>query len=456
MPIVVGQFFSMIGSVLSSLALGIWAYQETGSVTLYALITACAHLPGFLISPFAGALVDRMDRRSIIIFSEAGMLLSALMMAFLFTFHTLHLWQIYIIAAFSSICMAFIRSAYGAIVPFLVKKKDLGRANGLFQIAIGGAQIIAPILAGTLVATVGISSALWLDTLTFIFPVIVMLFMKIPNPDFSKMDESGKGSILSQSLFGMNYIAKNPGIMGILIFSGLFSFLTGMIIVLFTPLMLAFSSSIVMGALISFGGFGMLAGSVIMGIWGGPKKRVLGMIGFALGCGIFMSLVGLRAFIPLIAGSVFIYLFCYPISIGSTQVILQSKVPIHVQGRVFALNGMFVSAGVPLASILSGPLADKVFEPLMAQGGLLAAGLGPVLGVGKGRGIGLMFILVGLLTIITCVCAFLYAPLRNIEKIMPDVIRENEENETGEEDPDDPDDTIRIEGGSLGFESPAD
>lgn len=420
-PIVFGQFFSMVGSILSTLALGIWVYQETGSVTQYALITAFTNLPGFLISPLAGAIVDRWDRRKLILLSESVLCVSSLALALLFWAGQLELWQIYLCATINSIGLAFIRSAYSAIVSLLVPKEDLGRANGLYQAAVGGAQIISPVLAGALVSTVGILSALWIDFASFFFPIAVMLTIRIPRIDHGESDKTGS-SLWKDAAYSWHYVSTRPGILGIILLSGIFSFFTGLVTVLFTPLMLSFSTPTMMGTLISFGGLGMLVGSVVMGIWGGPKRRVFGMLAFAFGCGAFITLVGLRESIPLIAGGVFMYFFCYPICIGCTQVILQSKVPLDVQGRVFALSGMLSTAAVPLASILSGPLADKIFEPAMAKAGSLASSIGQITGAGPGRGIGLLFIITGLLTMLMALGFYLYPRLRHIEKELPDMV----------------------------------
>jgi MFS transporter, DHA3 family, macrolide efflux protein len=138
--------------------------------------------------------------------------------------------------------------------------------------------------------------------------------------------------------------------------------------------------------------------------------------------GLFMALIGLRASIPLVTASLFLCLVFYPITTSSNQAIWQSKVAPDVQGRVFAIRQAFTLATPLLAYLVTGPLADGVFEPLMRVGGPLAGSVGQIIGVGPGRGAGLLFISAGLFLVLASVLGYLYPHLRRVETELPDAV----------------------------------
>jgi len=197
-----------------------------------------------------------------------------------------------------------------------------------------------------------------------------------------------------------------------------------MLDVLLTPQVLSFASAVVLGTVMAAFGGGMLAGSFFMGIWGGPKRRVYGVLGFGLLQALTMIAAGLQANAVLIAVTVFILMFGVPIINGSSQAIWQSKVAPDVQGRVFAVRLMLAQISAPLSYLIAGPLCDKVFEPLMARDAALSGSIGRIIGSGPGRGIALLFIVMGVLTLIAPIWGFLYPRLRMVEDELPDIARE--------------------------------
>ena len=196
----------------------------------------------------------------------------------------------------------------------------------------------------------------------------------------------------------------------------------GVIEVLATPLVLSFASPAVLGTVLSIGGSGMLVGSVVMGTWGGSLRLIKSVFGFMLLSGLCIIVAGLRPSAQLFALATFLFCLGLPIISGSIQVIFQRKVAPDVQGRVFALMRMISGSSLPLAYVVAGPLADRVFEPLMATGGLLAGSIEQLIGVGPGRGIGLMLITLGALTMLATVVAYQYPPLRLLEEELSDAI----------------------------------
>lgn len=214
-----------------------------------------------------------------------------------------------------------------------------------------------------------------------------------------------------------------------LLYYAVVTFLLGMSTVLITPLVLSFNSASVMGIVQMVASAGMLVGSLVMSTWGGPKRRMNGVYGFIALFSLGYLIIGMRESAITIGLGMFVLLFSLPLAAGSSQVIWMSKVEPELQGRVFAIRGMLASAITPLACLIAGPLADSVFGPLMSDGGALSGTVGGVIGVGQERGIGLIFILSGILMLLVTAAAYAYPRLRLIEDELPDVIPDTAEGE---------------------------
>lgn len=421
-----GQFISLIGSGLTGFALSVWVYLTTGSVTQFSLILLSTVIPGIVMSPVAGALVDRWDRRKAMIFSDTGAAGCTLVIAVLLAVNRLEVWHIYIMMAISSTFSAFQWPAYSAATTLLVPKKHLGRAAGMVQTAQAVAQIVSPVMAGILLVTIDIWGIIFMDFATFLFALVTLLIVRIPRPEATAEGKAGKGSLLREARYGWTYITARHGLFSLLIFFAVFNFIFGFANILIMPLVLSFASPAVLGTILSIGGIGMLMGGLLMSVWGGPKRRINGVLGFSLLTGGALAFGGLRPSALLLAAAAFVALFTSPIINSCSQAIWQTKTAPDVQGRVFAVRRMIAMSMMPLSYVAAGPLADKVFEPLMAVDGPLAQTVGHIIGVGPGRGIGLLFVVVGVLTVVTVVASYLYPRLRFVEDELPDAIGEVE------------------------------
>ena len=417
-----GQFASVVGSGLTSFALGVWVFQRTGSATQFALIGLSVVLPRVLISPLAGAIVDRWDRRRIMILSDAGAGLSTLMLVLLLAANRLDTWHIYLIAAASASFSTLQWPAYTATTTLLVPKEHLGRANGMVQLGQAVAEILAPALAGVLVQTIQLEGVILIDFVTFLFAVATLSVVRFPEPQSASDDKAGSISFKRDIAFGWKYITSRPGLPDLLIFFAVVNFLWGMVGALITPMILGFTSSKVLGIIISVAGAGMLAGSLVMSLWGGPKRRINGVLGFEFLSGICFVLVGLRPSFWPIALGVFGAHMTIAIVFGSNQAIWQSKVAPDVQGRVFATQQMIARAAAPLAYLLAGPLADRFLEPLFTTTGTLTESVGQITGTGPGRGIGFLFILMGIMKMGVVLLGYANPSIRHVEDELPDTI----------------------------------
>jgi MFS family permease len=359
------------------------------------------------------------------IFSDSGAAVCTGVIALLLAVDRLEIWHIYILMAVSSSFSSFQWPAYSAATTLLVPKKHLGRAAGMVQTAQAVAQIVSPLIAGVLLVSIDIWGILFLDFATFLCALVTLLMIQIPRPETTVEGKAGNGSLLQEAAYGWTYITARRGLFSLLIFFAVFNFIFGFVNILIMPLLLSFASPAVLGMVLSIGGVGMLLGGLFMSAWGGPKRRIHGVLGSTMITGGALGLAGLRASVPLLAAVAFVVLFTGPVITSCSQAIWQTKTAPDVQGRVFAVRRMMAMSMTPLSYIAAGPLADRVFEPLMAVNGPLADSVGKILGVGPGRGIGLLFVVVGVLLVLVAVISYAYPRLRCVEDELPDAISDS-------------------------------
>lgn len=415
-----GQFVSLIGSGLTSFALGVWIFEQTGSVTKFALIGLFAVLPRIVLSPLVGPFIDRWDRRWAMIIGDSGAGLSTLMIVLLLYAGRLEIWHIYLAAGANAAFSTIQWPAFMAATTLLVAKENLGRANGMLHFGRAASEILAPAMAGVLLLTIRLQGVILIDFATFLFAVGTLFLVRFPGVQKSKGSEVAPGSWWQEITYGWRYITARPGLFGLLRFTAAVNFLWGMVGALVTPMILGFASSDILGTIISIAGFGMLSGSLAMSLWGGPQRRIYGVLNFELLSGLCFFLMGMRPSFWLVALGAFGAHATIAIVYGSNQAIWQSKVAAGVQGRVFAAQQMIASAAAPLAYLSAGPLAERIFEPLLAPGGPLATSVGQVIGVGAGRGIGLLFIVMGAAKISISLAGYLHPRIRFVEQELPD------------------------------------
>lgn len=418
----VGQLISMLGSGLTSFALGVWIFQKTGQATPFAMTVLFATLPRTLLMPLAGTLADRWDRRKIMILSDTGSALVTLGIAGVAFSGGLEVWHILTAAFLYAIFGAFQEPAYRASVVMLVPKKDLARANGMAQASEAVQMLVAPLLAGFLFVAIGLPGIILIDFATFFFALGALLVVRIPQPERAPESADKKASVWGEMAFGWRYLRQRPGLLYIVLYFALVNFLLNFSSVLIGPLVLSFTSAEVYGVLNVVMGVGMLAGSILIGAWGGPKRKIIAVLGFITVMAVGQVITGLQPSAWTVGAGLFLILFGVPIASGCSTAISQTKIDPSVQGRVFAIRGMISQSMMPLAFGLAGPLSDLVFEPLMRQGGALASSLpGQLLGVGPGRGVALMFVLGGLVLMIVTALAWANPRIRNVEDELPDV-----------------------------------
>jgi hypothetical protein len=258
-----------------------------------------------------------------------------------------------------------------------------------------------------------------IDVLTFLFALGTLFIIRIPNPETTAEGAAGKGSLLSEMAQSWTYLAARPGLMGVLLVVAIGNFMVGFVA---GPMMLSFTSPAMLGLTMSLSGSGILVGSVVLGIWGGPQRLVPAMIISMLVGGIGIFLMGIQPSVVLITAGCFTFFFALPFVQGFFETIWRRKVVPDLQGRMFGFTRMVVMFTTTVAYLIGGPLADYVFEPRLAANGALADSIGQVIGVGPGRGIALLFSIAGLLIMLTGVVGYLYPHVRRLEDELPDVV----------------------------------
>ena len=421
----IGQVVSLLGSKLTEFALGFWildrTYQDTGTITQFALTILFMYLPKVIISPLAGVLVDRWNRRSAMIMSDLGTGLVTLAVFFLVGSNNLAIWHIYLALTITSSFNAFQQPAYMAAISQLVPAKNLSRANGMVQASFAIAKIAAPAIAGLLMKFLGLKTILSIDIITFTIAIITLLSVKFPDfKRFTRRRRKVVHQVASDVVAGWNYIALRPGLLRLVCFIAISYFTMGMLEVVLWPLLYQPGSTEQLGLVLSVGGCGMLVGSVLMSLWSGPENRVKAIIGFVGFQGVIILIGGLKISTFVLAIGIFGYLFSQPIIVSCNQAIWQSKVPSRLQGRVFALQQTLERSLAICAYLLAGPLVDNVLNPLMAEGGIIAQSISKIINTGMGQGVTLLLVLLGILNLTVVAIAYREPRLRYLERELPD------------------------------------
>jgi len=417
-----GQFLSLVGSEMTAFGLGVYVYRQTGSATQFALITLFIFVPQILATVLAGVWADRYDRRHLLIIINVAATVASVILVAIVTAGALNVWIVYVMTFLFAICNATQFPPFAASVPLLVPKQHLGRANGMVQFALVTSWFLAPVLAASLLSVIGLRAIVAIDLVTFLVAIATLLLIDIPQP----APTGQRRSVLNEAVEGWRYILARPGLVGLLLFFAVANVDAGLRTSLATPMVLSFASTLSLGLIASAGGAAVILGSILMIVWGGPKRRMKLVLLAGMVFGAFTSLLGLAPSVPLIAVATFGLSFCLPLINAANAAIWQATVPSGMQGRVMATVRMVAWSTVPIVAVVAGPLADHVFNPLLAADGALAGSVGRVIGTGPGRGIGFMFLLAGLIPIVAGVLAMLSRPVRTVEDEGPSPVRQEQ------------------------------
>jgi Major Facilitator Superfamily len=315
-------------------------------------------------------------------------------------------------------------------MPLLVPKHQLGRANGMRMIALATSQVLAPVIAGYVLLVIDISEIILLDCLSFGVALLTLAAVRIPRPSGPAATPPHLSSLLREFAQAWRWVAARRGLLALMVFLGALNFCAGFVDLLITPLVLAFASSEALGTILSIGGLGMIAASLALSVWGGPRRRVPGLLGFSLALGVATVIGALRPSVALITVGAVLFLGSLAIVMGSNQAIWQSKVEPALLGRTMALLNMVANAPQLLAYALAGLAADRVFVPLVGGDEVRSPVVAALVGHGPGRGIALLLMVMGLLIVGCVIAAFAHPRLRHLDRELPDATHPDT---TGEE-----------------------
>jgi len=358
-----GQAFSLFGSSLVQFAL-IWHLtQQTGSATVLATASLFGMLPQILLGPIAGTIVDRGNRRLIMIFADATIAIFTLLLAYLFWENRVELWHIYTALMIRSAGGAFHHPALSASTTLMVPKEQLSRVAGANQTLQGLVTIVAPPVGALLVATMPTQNVLLIDVFTALMGITPLLIFSVPQPVKENVEISApKASFMQDLSAGFKYMAAWPGLLMLGLMAALLNFLLAPTSAL-TPLLVTkyFKlGALHLGSLDSLFGVGMIAGGITLGVWGGFKKKIVtsltGIILFSFAILAIAAAPPDKFWIMLV--SMFFIGFMMPMVNGPIHALFQSVVEPNMQGRVMSLVGSVATAMMPLSLIIAGPVTD--------------------------------------------------------------------------------------------------
>jgi len=413
-----GQIVSVLATSMSGFALTIWAFEKTGSATALALVQVFFITPYLLITPFAGVMVDRHNRKLMMMVSDLAAGMATIAILILQAFGILEVWHLYAAAIFQGLGNAFQWPAFSASISTMIPKEHYGRANGMMSLVQMGPGVIAPMLAGALLPFIGLTGILSLDVATFILAILVLLLVHVPNPPRTEEGGQSQGNMLQEAAFGFKYIFARPSLLGLQLVFFFGNLCFGIAFTAVAPMVLlrTGNDSVSLGAVMSAGAIGGVAGGIIMSVWGGFKRRVHGVLAGWIAASVLYATLGLGAWLPLwIAASALSSIFG-PLIDGSNQAIWQSKVAPDLQGRVFSARTIIAWFTNPISPLIAGLLGDYVLEPAMRS----SSPFGALIPAGPGAGMALLIFISCFGGILAGTAGYLNPYTRNAEDILPD------------------------------------
>jgi len=417
-----GQIVSVLASGMSQFALTIWMYQQTGSATALGLMQVFYITPFLIISPIAGVMVDRYNRKLMMMVSDLTAGMGTVMVLVLQSQGKLEFWMLYIVSALIGLGGAFQWPAYSAAITTMVPKEQYGRVNGLMGLMEAGPGVLAPLLAGMFLPIIGLTGILTFDVITFVLAIGALLIVYVPQPPKTVEGQKESGNFLKEAIYGFTYIFERPSLLGlqlVFLFGNLF---TAIGYTLLAPMVLSrtSNSASALGMVMTAGAVGAVIGGIGMSVWGGFKRRVHGVLGGWIVAGLGFAFFGLGQTLQVWVVVSTISSLVGPLINASNQSIWMSKVAPDVQGRVFSARRLIAWSTQPIAPIIAGTLADFVLEPAMKGTGTLATVFGPLVGNTSGSGMSLLIFFCGLGAAVVGAVGYYFRVIRNAEDILPD------------------------------------
>jgi DHA3 family macrolide efflux protein-like MFS transporter len=359
----IGQALSLVGSRVGGFALIWWLTKTSGSATILATASMVMLLPQIFLGPIAGALVDRWNRRRVMIVADSIIALLSALLAFLFWAESLQIWHVYVIMFLRALGGAFHGPAMQASTSLMVPKDQLTRVGGMNQTLYGILNIVTPPLGALLMELLPLHTIMAIDVITAAFAIGPLFFIHIPQPERkAETQTEAKPSVWRDVADGFQYLWHWKGMFMVLMLAMLINMTIhpGMSLL---PILVQNhfkGGAIQLGWMNSAWGFGMIAGGVILSAWGGFKSKIVTALLALIGQGLGFVLVGLTpadAFWASVAGLAFSGAM-NPIVNGPFGALFQDVVAPELQGRVFTVLGSMTALAAPLGLAIGGPVSD--------------------------------------------------------------------------------------------------
>ena len=408
-----GELISNIGSGMTAFALSVYIYGKTGSVSYVSLITLLSFMPSIILSPIGGLLADRYDRRLLMIIGDLFSGLGLVYILWNIQAGEKSIVSIFVGITFSSIFTSLLEPSYRATLTDILEEENYAKASGLIQVAGSAKYLISPVIAGIVLSVADIRVILLLDIMTFITTCLMIFLVR---KSINSEKQNYKKDSFKGLLEGLFIIKENRGVYSLVIIMFFVCFFMGFIQILIRPMILATSNVKTAGMMESLCAVGLLIGSLWIGIAGIKKNysKILAVACFF--CGIFMSMTGVNKNLAIIGISTFLFFSTLPFMNSCADVLVRVSVPNELQGRVWGLISLITQMGTVAAYIISGVMADYVFEPMFNKNGLLVKNIGMIIGTGKGRGIGFMLILSGMGMLIMAIVIWKNREIREVSE----------------------------------------
>lgn len=389
------QALSMVGSRMTAVGLGLWLFAETGNTTPLLLTVFFMELPGMLLGSVAGALVDRSQRKWVLLLADAGLALSSLLLLAAIWGGWFRVSVLYSIALLQGILTILQSPAKEASLALMIPDHQRDRINGLQQMLFPFAGVIAPALAGLVYTVGGIGAIFIADFATFLVAAATILLIDIPQPTVDETDESQE-TLVQALRVGFRFVTGTTGLLGLLLYGTITNFLYNGSLELTVPYVVTVTGSeLTTGLVLMASSLGAFVGGGIIATRSTIQWRIGWLLGSTLLTATMYIAYGLVSTPWLLAISLFLLMIPLPMGNALLMSLLQTRVPGHLQGRVFALFAQMGFVGSTLSFLATGPLVDRVLEPAVEKP--VWEIVAPFFGTAPGAGMRLLMVATGLL-----------------------------------------------------------
>jgi MFS transporter, DHA3 family, macrolide efflux protein len=419
------QVISLVGSRMTAVAMGIWVYSETQAATPLLLASFFMELPGMLYGSLAGVLVDRWNRRWVLILSDAGQASGTVFLLWSLATGNFQLWHLYLAAFFQGTFATFQIPAQNAVITLVVPEAQRERANGIVQMIFPFAGVLAPMLAGVIFVWRGVTGVITLDLFTFLAAVMIIALIRFPQPRRSVEGSLGYGSLKGELASAWLFLRARKPLLYMMLYSVFTYFmLNGPLDLVIPYLMQATVDERLVGVVLGLTSLGAFSGGLLVTLAGRLRPRPAYILGGMLVSGLMFMIFGTTRNLWVLSASLFVLFIPLPIGGALMNSILQAKTPGDLQGRIFALGEQANLLGSTTSFLLIGFLVDHVLEPAVGTPGWRAVGW--LVGDTSGSGIGLLQVVTGVIIIAATAGVWMKGDVRRLEEQLADYAPEEE------------------------------